>query len=172
MVVLKSLAACAAAVFATLGAAGVAGAHVSLSPGTATAGAYQVLRFGVGHGCDGKATTALRIAIPAGVQVAHPQPKPGWRLTIEHPPSRPEAAAAITWTGRLPADQFDEFVVLTKLPTDETALAFPATQSCGAIVIHWSEPAAADGPRPQHPAPSLKLTPPAPSPDASHEHHH
>ena len=167
MVVLRILAAAAA-----LCAAGSASAHVSLSPSTAVAGSYQVLRFGLGHGCDGKATTALRIEIPASVFIARPQPKPGWALAIEHPPGKADAVSAIVWRGELPPDQFDEFLMLAKLPPGEARLAFPAIQSCGAEEIRWTESVGSDGARPQHPAPALFLTPATTAPEAGHDHHH
>ncbi|WP_068877282.1 YcnI family protein [Phenylobacterium sp. CCH9-H3] len=144
-----------------------ASAHVSLQPATAGAGAYQVLRFGVGHGCDGQATTALRIEIPAGTSVARPQPKPGWTLSVER---AGEAVTAIVWRGELPADQFDEFLILAKLPSGEGPLAFPAIQACGEAQTGWVEVAPAGAPRPKHPAPLLTLTP-APA-AAGHGPHH
>jgi uncharacterized protein YcnI len=152
---------------AALGAA-AAQAHVSLQPTTATAGAHQVLRFVVGHGCDGQATTALRIEMPPGVASARPQPKPGWRLTIEHPPGQPEAVSAVTWRGRLPADQFDEFLVFAKLPAAAGEAAFPAIQTCGSTVVRWAAP---PGPGEPHPAPHLTLVAPA-GPDPHAHHHH
>lgn len=160
------------ALTATVGVlfAGAASAHVSLQPTSAVAGGYQVLRFGVGHGCDGHATTALRIEIPAGVSVARPQPKPGWRLSVETAPGRAETISAIVWKGRLAADRFDEFLILTKLPAVEGRLAFPAVQSCGATKTRWVEIANPNGVRPEHPAPSLTLSP-AVSPHGGHEQH-
>ncbi|MFN3584037.1 YcnI family protein [Phenylobacterium sp.] len=156
----------------TLGAAlcvvAPASAHVAVQPTEAKAGSYQVLRFGVGHGCDGAATTAVRIEIPEGVSAARPQPKPGWTLDIARAGER---VAAITWTGALPADQFEEFVMLVKLPAAGGALAFPAVQSCGAAVLRWTEPVPADGPRPAHPAPILTLTPASAPPEGGHDHH-
>lgn len=124
MVVLRTL-----ALAAGLAVASAAHAHVTIQPATAPVGAYQVLRFGVGHGCgDISATTALRVEIPAGVTVARPQPKPGWTLEIERAGA---AVTAVVWRGVLPADQFDEFVVLTKLPDAAGPLAFPAIQKIG-----------------------------------------
>jgi uncharacterized protein YcnI len=166
MVVLRYAAAAAA-----LAWGGGAQAHVSLTPPSAPAGAYQVLRFGVGHGCDGKATTGLRIEIPAGVTVARPQPKPGWSLRIERGQDQ-GGVGAISWSGELPAQEFDEFLMLVKLPANAGPLAFPATQACGAETVRWTDAAAPGGPRPEHPAPSLVLTPAASSPEGGHEHRH
>jgi len=149
-------------------AAAPALAHVAVQPTEARAGSYQVLRFGVGHGCDGAATTAVRIEIPEGISAARPQPKPGWALDIR---KEGERVTSITWAGRLPADQFEEFVMLVKLPGEGERLAFPAIQSCGAAVLRWTEPVPAAGPRPARPAPILTLTPASPPPEGGHDRH-
>jgi len=162
MVVLRTL-----ILTAALATAGAAQAHVTVQPTTAPVGAYQVLRFGVGHGCSDKfATTELRIEIPPGVAVARPQPKPGWALEIVR---SGETVGAVVWRGSLPPDQYDEFVVLTKLPEAAGPLPFPAIQSCGAEQNRWTETPAPGGPRSQRPAPVLTLTPAAP--DGGHDHH-
>src|SRR4051794_3582482 len=70
-----------------LGAFGVAtcictaSAHVTLETREApiAAGYKAVLR--VPHGCEGTATTAIRVRIPEGVIGVKPMPKPGWTLT-------------------------------------------------------------------------------------------
>lgn len=162
MVVLRSMTVAAILVGAT-----TAQAHVTVQPTAAPAGAYQVLRFGVGHGCgDTAATTALRVEIPAGVTVSRPQPKPGWALEIERSGA---TVTAIVWRGGLPPDQFDEFVILTQLPKSAGPLAFPAIQTCGGTENRWVETSPPGGPRSQRPAPVLNIT--APAPDAGHDHH-
>jgi uncharacterized protein YcnI len=171
MGVLKTAAVAAGLVLA----ASPALAHVSVAPKAADAGSYQVLRFGVGHGCEATAaTTALRIEIPPGVLSARPQPKPGWTLQIEHGGEDGKSVAAITWRGALPADQYDEFLVQVHLPARTGPLAFPAVQSCGAAEVRWSEPTPAAGERPKRPAPTVLLTPAAgaPTPSAGAETHH
>jgi uncharacterized protein YcnI len=143
-------------------------AHISAEPRQAPAGAYQVVAFRVGHGCGKAATTALRIELPAGLASARPQPKPGWTLKIERDGDRP---TAIVWTGELPADQFDEFAILTKLPDQAGPLYFPAFQTCGADEAPWNQvPDPGDAPGSlDHPAPSLLVTPPQ---GAAETHHH
>jgi periplasmic copper chaperone A len=151
-------------------AAGVAQAHVSAEPAEAPAGAIQVVRFRVGHGChETAATTALRIEMPAGLASARPQPKPGWTLSIEHDAAG--AVRAVQWTGRLPGDQFDEFAVLVKLPADQASVSFPAVQTCGEEAERWTEmqDTAQPGRKLSHPAPTLRLTPAA-APDSGHHH--
>jgi len=155
MVVLKSL----RLALAMIAVAAPAAAHVAIQPLTATAGAYQVLRFAVGHGCGQAATTALRVELPAGIQTARPQPKPGWTVAVERDGEQPKA---VVWKGGpLPADQFDEFLILVRLPAEGATLAFPAIQTCGADETRWVEPTPEGGPRPRQPAPMLRLSPPA-----------
>ena len=142
-----------------------ADAHVAADPGRAEAGAYQAVVFRVGHGCGEAATTALRIEIPSEMASARPQPKPGWALEIERRDGR---VAAVTWRGALPADQFDEFAVLFKLPDQPATLYFPTVQSCGADESQWTE-IPAPGERASHPAPALVVTPKAAAAE-THQH--
>ena len=101
-------------------------------------------------------TTALRIELPSGVTTARPQAKPGWTIRVER--AADGAATAVTWTGGLlPGDQFDDFVLLLRLPSAPGALYFPAVQTCGADEEQWTEvpDAGEDGHGLSHPAPSL-----------------
>jgi copper(I)-binding protein/uncharacterized protein YcnI len=159
------------AVLALAALTGTAAAHIVLATPIAPAGSYYAGQFRVGHGCDGAATTALRIAIPEGVLTARPQPKPGWTIEIEKAPlATPvkgegghditERVAAITWKGSLEADYFDEFGVMMKLPDAAGPLYFPTIQTCVTGENRWTDiPAAGqawhDVP---HPAPVLELT--------------
>jgi uncharacterized protein YcnI len=149
--------------------AGAAQAHVSAEPREASAGGAQVVRFRVGHGChDNGATTRLRIEMPAGLGSARPQPKPGWSLSIEH--GNAGVVTAVTWTGRLPGDQFDDFALLVRLPSAVGVAYFPAVQTCGAETEHWTDipDSEAETHVLSHPAPSVRLTPAAP--DGGHHH--
>jgi uncharacterized protein YcnI len=148
-------------------AAGAAEAHVALTPKTAEAASYQVLRFGLGHGCDDKATTGLRIEIPQGVGSARPQPKAGWTLEIEH--SADQRVDAISWHGDLGPDQFDEFLIQVRLPSEVGALAFPAVQTCGQTTVRWADPPGPHGEKTKHPPPTLLLTPPREGSSHSHQ---
>ena len=158
-----------AAAFA-LALCGAASAHIVLAEDRAEAGTYYAGFFRIGHGCDGHATSAVRIEIPQGVLTARPQPKPGWTVSVETAPlpepvkgegghEIAERVAAITWTGALPAGQFDQFGVLMKLPGTAGPLYFPTVQSCGEAEIRWTDipaPGQAWHEAP-HPAPVLTL---------------
>ncbi len=89
---------------AVLGAAGGAQAHVIIQPKTAPPGAQQMLRFVVGHGCDGQPTTGLRVDFPAGVDQIRPRPKAGWSLAVQ---SSKDGAAELVWSGGVLAPRAD-----------------------------------------------------------------
>jgi uncharacterized protein YcnI len=126
----------------------IAGAHVVFAEPSAKAGGYHAGFLRVSHGCGASDTLSVRVEIPAGINSARPQPKPGWTLAIERAPlATPvptegggmltERVAAITWTGRLPADQFDQFGIMMKLPAEAGALYFPTVQTCETGTNAW-----------------------------------
>ena len=150
-------------------------AHVVAVPGEAKAGSFSAVAFRVGHACAaGDTTLKLRVEIPDAVASARPQPKPGWTIDIE---KAGDKATAVTWTGRLPDDQFDDFALLMKLPSQAEALTFPVIQTCEKGESQWTEvpdPAAPDE-KLTRPAPTVRLiTPNTPSGDAAmpagHQH--
>jgi uncharacterized protein YcnI len=143
--------ACAAAL---LVASGPAFAHVTLETGEATVGSTYKAVLRVPHGCDGKATVALRVKIPEGFIAAKPMPKAGWELnTVKGKYAKAytlygeavtEGVREIDWTGgRLPDDFYDEFVLRGTLAGDLPAgemLYFPVVQECeGGMVERWIE---------------------------------
>jgi uncharacterized protein YcnI len=134
-------------------------AHVVAAPGEAKAGSFSAVAFRVGHACaTGDATLKLRVEIPDGVASARPQPKTGWTIEIDKDGDR---ATAITWAGRLPDDQFDDFALLMKLPAQPGTLVFPVIQTCEKGESQWTE--IPDPQRPgeklTRPAPTVRLTP-------------
>ena len=76
--VIKTAAACAAALCASSSFA-----HVTLADQAALAGTYYRATLRDGHGCDGSPVTALRVTIPAGFHGAKPMPQAGWLLAIK-----------------------------------------------------------------------------------------
>ena len=68
---------------AALTAVAAASAHVGTDPGKAPAGQSTTVGFGIGHGYEGSPTRSVSIQIPAGVTLAKPLPKPGWKITIK-----------------------------------------------------------------------------------------
>lgn len=153
-----------------------AAAHVVAVQDTAKAGSYTAIAFRVGHACGaGDTTVKLRITIPEGVASARPQVKPGWTYAIERPADPKAAPTAITYTGRLPDEAFDDFGILMKLPAQNASggdrLVFPIVQTCEKGESAWvqvPDPAKPDA-KLDRPAPVVTLIPADAAPAA---HHH
>jgi uncharacterized protein YcnI len=152
----------------------IASAHVTLETREAPVGAPYKAVLRVPHGCEGTATTALRVRIPEGVIAVKPMLKPGWRIdTVTgkysktyqyfHGAKLSEGVSEVAWSGgNIPDAYYDEFVFASFLAGDLEAgktIYFPVVQECEKGVHRWIEiPAAgktsADYPEP---APGLKL---------------
>lgn len=156
-----------------------AAAHIVLSPDRAPSGSYYAGKLRVGHGCDAAATTELQVAIPESIVDAKPQPKPGWTVDITRAArTKPimfegreqrQRVAAITWRGRLPVDQFDEFGLMLKLPAQATGpVYFPAVQTCEAGERRWTQVPAAGAAWTSVKAPAPVLNVDAADPHAGH----
>ena len=149
----------------------LASAHVVFTQTAALPGSNTVYALRIGHGCSGAATTALRVEIPEGI-AAKPQAKAGWTVTVERTPLKTpvkgeggkmvmDRVSAITWTGNLPDDQFDDFGLMLKLPATTGPVYFPAHQTCVTGHADWTDiPAASQAWHDvAHPAPVLNLAP-------------
>lgn len=160
---------------ATLAAASsAASAHVTVQPNEAVTGSYFQLAFVVPHGCDGKATVALRVKVPDGVTSVKPQMKPGWNVEIKtrkldapqpglHGKTISEVVDEVSWRGGpLPDNLYDTFGLMMKLPdTPGGTLYFPVVQECEQGVHRWIEIPAAGQNRDdlREPAPLVRLKP-------------
>lgn len=161
------------------GFAGPAGAHVTVQPGTATAGGYGGFSFRVPTERDNASTNKLEVTFPAEQPLASVtvKPHPGWNYKVEKmrlttPIKREsgdvtEAVSKITWTPKSKANvikpgEFDEFMVSGgPLPKAEQ-MVFKAIQYYdNGEIVRWIEESAPGSERPKHPAPVLKLVPPA-----------
>lgn len=158
-----------------------ASAHVVFDQPAAKAGGYYAGFLRVTHGCGASPTRSVRVEIPAGVLSARPQPKPGWTIAFERAKLATPVAAegggtitdrvtAITWTGELSPDEFDQFGLALKLPATPGALYFPVHQRCASGANEWvNVPATADAwGKTDHPAPFLTLSG---ADDMAHMHH-
>lgn len=130
-----------------------ASAHVVLERQEASTNTPYRAVLRVAHGCKGSPTTSLRVKLPDGVVGARPMAKPGWTIeTVKAPYAKAypaphgtlsEGVREIAWTGgRLPDDQFDEFVFSARLTEDfqlgET-VHFPVEQNCESGAHRWVE---------------------------------
>ena len=156
----------------TCGLASRAFAHVTLEQRQAPVGTSYKAVFEVPHGCDGSATTAIRVRIPDGVLDVKPMAKRGWTIKIVkgkyakayslYHAQVSEGVTEIDWTGgRLPDEYHDEFVFQSFLSGDLQAgqmLYFPVVQECEKGVHRWIEIPTRGSDYPE-PAPGLKLLP-------------
>jgi uncharacterized protein YcnI len=142
----------ALALVLTAGAA-TALAHATLETAEAPANSTYKAVIRIGHGCEGKPTTALRVRIPEGVIAVKPMPKAGWELTTAtdkyqqtydyYGTPTTEGVTELAWSGgSLPDAWYDEFVFRARL-TDfapGTVVYFPVVQECTDGAVHrWIE---------------------------------
>lgn len=127
-----------------------ASAHVTLDQPKANVGAYHKLTFKIGHGCEGSATTTVKVSIPESVSGAKPMPKAGWKIdTTILPLTTPynshgkiisQDVREVTWTGGpLPDAYYDEFSIQVKLPDTAGKQYFKVTQLCEKGRMDWVE---------------------------------
>ncbi|WP_139977884.1 YcnI family protein [Nocardioides litoris] len=147
---------------ASAGAAGLlalsiaapASAHVTVSPSTTAAGAYTVLTFSNGHGCEGSPTTKITISVPEGINAAVPTRQPFYDVTKQmeqldppvsdgHGGELTERVDTVTYTAKtaLPDGYRDAFEVQVQIPEDAEGadLAFPVIQTCQQGETAWTE---------------------------------
>lgn len=173
--VLRAAAVTAASALVFVGAANSASAHVTVSSPDAKPGGYAKLVFRVPSESDTAGTTKLVVSLPkdrpfssVGAQV-----KDGWKVvkTTEKLPAPikvgdvtlTEAITTVTWTaaaGGVPPNDFDEFALsVGRIPEGVDTLNFPAVQTYSdGEVVKWDQIAKDGADKPEHPAPSLKLT--------------
>jgi periplasmic copper chaperone A len=128
--------------------------HVVLDEPAALAGTGYKAALRIGHGCQGTATTAVKVIIPPGFRGAKPQPKPGWVIATKveklakpydsHGRAVTDDVAEITWTAAskdsaLPDAHFDEFVLRGTLPAEPGPMWFKVLQTCEKGNWDWSE---------------------------------
>lgn len=158
---------------ATMLAAGAASAHVTVTPSTTASGAYSVLTFSNGHGCEGSPTTRISISIPDGIFAVTPTRHADY--TIEkvmealdepvddgHGGQYTERVAEVVYTATtpLPDGYRDAFELQLKLPEGKAGdeLAFPTIQTCETGETAWIDETVEGEPEPDAPAPAFTLT--------------
>lgn len=164
-----ALPAAAAVVFLT---AGVASAHVTISPGEGAAGSYGVFTASVGHGCDGSPTTTITIQLPEQLLAITPTRNPLWDvekvmedlpepITDTHGNEITERVSQVVYTAKnpLPDGYRDAFELQFQVPdvAGET-MVFPVIQTCEKGETAWVEVAEEGAEEPEHPAPMVVVT--------------
>ncbi|NGN93948.1 YcnI family protein [Nocardioides sp. KC13] len=174
----------AAAAAVTFLVAAPASAHVTVTPTETAAGAYTVLTFSVGHGCEGSPTNKITIQVPEGINTVTPTRQPFYDVKVTkeklaepikdaHGNELTERDATIVYTAKtpLPEGQRDAFEVSLQLPEKEGTLSFPTVQTCEKGETAWIEetPEGATE-EPESPAPAFEVT--AAESEDGHGHGH
>jgi uncharacterized protein YcnI len=135
--------------------AGVASAHVSISPSEGAAGSYTVLTASVPHGCDGSPTTKVAIQMPEQILSVTPTRNPLWEVekvmeTLDEPVTDAhgnevtERVGQVVYTANtpLPEGYRDAFELSLQVPDAEgETLVFPVIQTCKKGETAWVETA-------------------------------
>lgn len=129
-------------------------AHVTLEQQEAAVNTPYKAVFRVGHGCDGSATTAITVSLPAGFRGAKPSPKPGWTLSLRkaklsepyesHGRTISEDVVEISWTAQGEAQAlqdawYDEFVLRGTTPQTPGPIWFKVHQRCQQGEWNWAD---------------------------------
>ncbi|TGN64594.1 DUF1775 domain-containing protein [Nocardioides eburneiflavus] len=160
-----------------LSLAAPAAAHVTATPSTAAAGAYTVVTFSVGHGCEGSPTTSIEIQVPESVLAVTPTRNPYYEVektmvdldepvADAHGNEVTERVGSIVYTADtpLPEGQRDTFELSFQLPDAEgEMLTFPTVQTCQEGETGWVEVPAEgqDADELDNPAPGFEILPAA-----------
>lgn len=153
-------------------AQGQAAAHATLDVKSASQGSLRAA-VRVPHGCEGSATTAVKVVIPEGIIGVKPVPKAGWTVeTVKGPYAKAyehyhgkvaEGVKQIVWRGGPLLDEhYDEFIFVGFVSDAfkaGDAVPFPVTQDCEKGQVAWAE-VAAPGQEPRslkYPAPILNI---------------
>lgn len=150
-------------------------AHVEIQPGAVPGGDFSVVAFRVPNERDNASTTKLQVILPQNHPLGSVQttPMPGWKVqTTTRKLAKPiemfgakldRVVSRVTWTatqGGLRPGQFQDFELsLGQLPKSGT-LTFTAIQTYSSgEQVRWNEVSADGAAEPEHPAPTLQITP-------------
>ena len=159
-----------AGILLALGAPLAASAHVTVSPGSATAGSYALLTVKVPNESATAGTSKLELSLPAATPFASVSyvPTPGWttelvRTTLPTPATVngaeiTEAVTRVIWTAepghQITAGQLQAFQLSVGPVPDTDSIALPAVQTyTDGNVVNWNE----SGEKAEHPAPVLTV---------------
>jgi len=162
---------------ALIAIASAATAHVSVSSTDAEADGHGKLVFRVPTESETASTTKVTVALPAKTPFAFvsSQAKPGWTVKLNETkldkPLKVEGfiltktVTSVTWTatgGGVAPGQFDEFALSVGPIPKVRSLSFTAEQVYSdKSVANWDQIQSGKT-EPEHPAPTLDLTTPAP----------
>ncbi len=123
---------------AMLATAGVAWAHVVVSPEEVPPGDFERLVVTVPTEKD-IPTTEVRVEVPEGFTVGGVQPVPGWEPEFEEEGG---VIRAITWSGgEIQPREFQEFAIQARTPEETGEYAWRAFQTYeDGSVVEWTGP--------------------------------
>ncbi|WP_285114712.1 YcnI family protein [Leifsonia sp. fls2-241-R2A-40a] len=159
-----------------------ASAHVHVDPDSAAPGSYTNLTFKVPTESATAGTVKLVVDLPTETPFTSVSylPLAGWTTTVDTEKlSRPvktddgtitEAPVRVTWTAdsgvQVEPGQFQQFTVSAGAVPDTGSVTLPTHQYYSdGTVVDWDQPTPASGKEPEHPAPTLYITSPAPAED-------
>jgi periplasmic copper chaperone A len=143
----------------------VAGAHVTVQPSTAAAGAFTRLDVRVPNEQDKASTTRVQLKLPDGFVFASYEPVSGWNVKVDKAKlAKPvktddgevtEQVSAITWTAQgdqngIPPGAFRDFGLSVQVPGKAgDKLTFKAVQTySNGEVVRWIGPEGSNEPAP------------------------
>jgi uncharacterized protein YcnI len=164
-------------VAAILALPGLAQAHVTVQPGSAEGGGFSVVAFRVPNERDDASTTQVRVTLPKDQPIGYVSttPVPGWKIsTVTRQLDKPieifgeqldTVVSEVSWTataGGIRPGQFQDFdLSLGPLP-ESGEMVFNALQTYSSgEKVNWNEVSADPSVEPEHPAPTLTITPAA-----------
>ena len=128
----------AATIAAVFGSAGVASAHVGVSPRVVKAGAKATVSLTIPHGCAGSPTTKVAVKAPASVNGLTARAPEGWTASV--------SGSVVTFAGgSLDAKTKGRFSFSFTAPKTEATLVFPTIQTCAKGETAWIELPLANG---------------------------
>ena len=169
--------AAAAAMAATVALPGVAQAHVTVQPGTVEGGGFSVVAFRVPNERDDASTMKVRLTLPEDQPLGSVRTTPiaGWSVkTTTRALDKPidmfgeqldTVVSRVTWTATddgIQPGQFQDFELsLGQLP-ESGQLVFQALQTYSSgEQVNWNQVSADESAEPEHPAPTLNISPAA-----------
>ncbi len=124
-------------------------AHVHTGVTEARPGERVEIALEIGHGCAGKPTTGLRVAIPPGLEKVEALPAEGWQTAV--------SPTEVSWSGGTLGDHDKgRFALAATVSGDATGqIVLPIIQVCGDETLRWIDP----DPAADNPAPSIRVLP-------------
>lgn len=143
-----------AATLATVSLSTSVHAHAVLTEPSALAGSYYKGAVRIGHGCEGSATTGVKVYVPSGFEAFKAQPKNGWVIKMKkgklaepyqsQGKTVTEDLVELEWVASskeasLPDGTSDEFAFMTKLPEKAGPVWLRVLQTCEKGQNDWAE---------------------------------